>query len=511
MPPPNSIKQLTNALAKGLRETVARPTIYNYVPHEKQLQFHQAQTVGRLYLGGNRGGKTVGGTTEAVFRLLGEHPFLRVPPPPVQGRFVAVDFKNGVEKIIIPELKKWIPPSAYIDGSWEESYNRSLKILTLANGSTLDLMSYDQDVDKFAGTSRHFIAFDEDPPRDIFRECVARTVDVNGVWWITMTPVLGMSSFVYGDLYKKAIEGKRDDITVISVDMADNPYLSKESVDAYLGSLTENERKIRGKGEFIQISGLVFKSFKKDVHVINPIKPTNKFIIYASMDHGFNHPTVWLFHAVLVVKGVHYIITFKEFYQNETTIDEWAMIIHKYLKTAGIPKPLMMIADPATRQRSAVNGTSVQGMYGARGLPLIMGSNDNKVLINRMNSYLRKGQWFITNECPHLIDELQTVRWKSFASKKLQDEGAIREEIHKLNDDAMDASKYLFTFLPDIILPSGDPISKEEANSIVATILSANPVNPALANRDNGLLRMLKAVDASDDWRVIDEHTGIFG
>lgn len=101
-------------------------------------------------------GKTVGGGTEAVFWLTGQHPYWQKFQPPVRGRIVAVDFDNGVEKIVLPEIAKWMPPSYLLKGSWEESYHKSLRTLTLTNGSTVEFMSYDQDTDKFAGTSRHF-------------------------------------------------------------------------------------------------------------------------------------------------------------------------------------------------------------------------------------------------------------------------------------------------------------------------------------------------------------------
>ena len=41
-------------------------------------------------------------------------------------------------------------------------------------------MSSDQDLQKFAGTSRHFVHFDEEPPEPVYEECRARLVDTNG-------------------------------------------------------------------------------------------------------------------------------------------------------------------------------------------------------------------------------------------------------------------------------------------------------------------------------------------
>src|SRR5699024_4390960 len=163
-------------------------------PHAKQLQFHRSNKQMKLYIGGNRSGKTVGGVTEGIWRASGTHPYRpelneRVP---TQGRVIGVDFVNGVEKIIFPQYQQWLAPSMLRGGSWETAYDKVLRTLHFDNGSTIEFMSYDQDLDKFAGTSRDWVHFDEEPPLSIFNENRARLIDTDGDYWITMTPVEGM-------------------------------------------------------------------------------------------------------------------------------------------------------------------------------------------------------------------------------------------------------------------------------------------------------------------------------
>lgn len=184
--------EIGNLLKDRLFSSVENPSVFGYKPHEKQLDFHSSTHRGRLYIGGNRSGKTVGGVAEDVFRLTGKHPFQEVPKPPIRGRIVTVSYTEGIKQIIIPELKRWLPPSELKNGSWEDSWNANERLLTLENGSTCELMSYDQSLSKFAGTSRHFVHFDEEPPVDIFNECKVRLLDTGGPWTITMTPVEGM-------------------------------------------------------------------------------------------------------------------------------------------------------------------------------------------------------------------------------------------------------------------------------------------------------------------------------
>src|SRR5688500_8402738 len=110
-----SLGELGSILKDNINRAVTRPTIHGYIPHEKQIEFHSSVDQGRLYIGGNRSGKTVGGTVEDIWWLKGVHPYLQTPSPPIQGRIVTVSYIEGIQKIIIPELAKWLPPSDLIN------------------------------------------------------------------------------------------------------------------------------------------------------------------------------------------------------------------------------------------------------------------------------------------------------------------------------------------------------------------------------------------------------------
>jgi phage terminase large subunit-like protein len=178
-------------LSKGLSKFVKAPNIYAYEPHDKQVIFHGSTTKITLYIGGNRSGKTTGGVVEDIWRLRGEHPFKRVPPPPIKGRFIGVDFLNGIDQIALPQFSRWLPLGDLKGGSWYTAYDSYERILRLENGSELKFMSYEQDVDKFSGTSQDFIHFDEEPPQEIYKENLARTIDSKGALSIHHDPCRG--------------------------------------------------------------------------------------------------------------------------------------------------------------------------------------------------------------------------------------------------------------------------------------------------------------------------------
>lgn len=494
-------------LAKGIKQQAAKPNINGYQPHIKQQIFHEMDKKGRLYIGGNRSGKSYGSVAEDVWWLLGQHPFIKTPEPPVRGRLVAVDFIQGVEKIIMPLLKGLLPPSALINGSWEDSYSKSFRTLTLANGSTLEFMSYEQETEKFAGTSRHFTHFDEEPPLHVFNECLARLVDTDGYWWCSMTPVEGMT-WTYDQIF---LPGKNGSplIGVIEVDMLDNPHISPEAAEAYLGALDEDERKAREHGTYRQLGGLVYKKFDKKIHVVEPFIPPIDWRWYLSLDHGYNNPTAVLWHAV---SSNDHAVTFDEWYYNEKTLDEVALGVKQKIEAhikAGGKEPELKVADPAIAQRSAHEGTSIQTEYSKRGLYLALGNNDVTTGVAKIQNYLRNDLetgtpfYTITENCTNYISEMEKLRWRTYASKKMMYNNNPQEHIHKKDDHACDAARYFFSFLPDLT-----PMRYEKDEVIKEPPPGKMGGAPVYGSIDQVLAKMAKR---QTQWKSYNEGTDFAG
>lgn len=70
----------------------------------------------------------------------------------------------------------------------------SAAIRHVAGGvSTLGFKSYDQGRAKFQGTAKHVVWLDEEPPRDVYSECMIRLMTTDGLMVLTFTPLLGLS------------------------------------------------------------------------------------------------------------------------------------------------------------------------------------------------------------------------------------------------------------------------------------------------------------------------------
>jgi phage terminase large subunit-like protein len=473
-------------LGERLSLSAGRPNINSYKPHPKQIAFHEACEKCKLYIGGNRSGKTTGGVCEDIWWATGKHPYRTTPEPPIRGRVIGVDFLNGISKIILPEFARWTPLSDLVNGSWEDSYNKEFRTLTFANGSFIEFMSYDQDLDKFAGTSRHFIHFDEEPPEAIYNENQMRLIDTGGSRWITMTPVEGMT-WLYDAIYLKGLpeDGSKGDpnIRVIVVDMAENPYINEVEAQFILSGLDEEERAARKSGKIVQIGGLIYNNFNPKTHILESFDVPANWSIFASMDHGLANPTSWHWHTV---DPVGRIITFAEYYKAQETVETHALAYHTMNKIIG-REPSYNVGDPSIKNRNSQTLTSVQQEYVKHGVFIILGNNDKTAGINRSKSYLKPGpkegsipelngkpMWVMTASCPKLIWEMGRYRRKRWANKKVAQEKNLQEEPIDRDNHALDDCRYFIMSRPDIRIlgPSYPALNK------IGNVLSLPSVVP---------------------------------
>ena len=456
-------------LGEGLQESVHAPNLYNYKASDKQEAFHKMQQKARLYIGGNRSGKSLGSTIEGIFYVTHTHPYRQTPEGPVRGRVVAVDFLNGVDKIILPLWKQWLPKKYLINGSWEDSYSRERHVLTLNNGSFVEFMSQDQDLDKFAGSSRHFIHFDEECPKSVWQECLARLVDTDGDWWMSQTPVQGME-WIFDDVYIPAKEGTKD-IGIVEASMEDNPTLSQAAIDRYMESLSEEERLIRKNGQYIHLGGSVFPEFSPITHCIprGQFKPTSKHRIVRTMDSGYTNPTVWLWMAV-DEDGT--IIVFKEHYQAKWNVAQHAEVVNqitkKIIDESGA-ELFLTTGDPAIKQTKEHTGTSILHEYSKHGIYIAVDAipTDRRVGLEKIQQYMKMnpktGKPFLmfSDDCPQLIAELPKLKWKKHASVKVAEQKNKLEDIRDKDNHCYDALKYAMTFMDDL---TPDRLAGRESN-----------------------------------------------
>lgn len=474
-----SLSDIMAGIGERLAEAAVLPNLTRYEPHKKQDAFHKSQEKGRLYIGGNRAGKTIANVLECIMWITKTHPHRKMPKEPVRGRLTGVDFKNGLDKIILPLFKQWLPEKYLIDNDWDASYDKEHYTLTLKNKSFIEFMSYEQDLDKFAGTSRHFVSFDEEPPKTIYNECLARLIDVDGDWWVSMTPVDGMT-WVYDDIFEP---WESNPLTcgyaVVQADMLDNPHISPEAAERYLSKLDPKERAAREHGHFVQLGGRVFKKFDKDIHRVNfDFKVTPEMRVYTSIDIGWAHPTAWLWHAV---EPNGHITTFHEMVESFVTIEEWAKRVLLFEREHGI-EIYLRTGDPALKQTRSNTGTSDITEYAKNGIYLAVEGVPRSVDIGlvKIEQYMQRDDdprqqgrpfWQYTENCVILEHQMARLRWATYTSKKAEFENAPKGTIHKKDDDTPDSLRYFMTLQPDLVF-SIDKVKHDYPNYLNATGMS---------------------------------------
>lgn len=467
-----SVEDLFDLATTSIQRGIDRPNIFGYTPYQEQEDFHRCGKTGRYLAGGNRGGKTDAMVAEMVYWATDSHPYFERPVDwgtgPLQLRCFVVDIEKGVNQILLPKLKRYIPVSHLIDGDWDKSWNQKSLILTLESGTTIDFLTYGMDLEKMGGVPRHMIFFDEEPPKEVFTESLMRLLDYRGRWVIAATPVEGIG-WTFDFLWEPGLADPDNPKTpgCFTLSAAKNPYLktTKEDFGMYSIGMDEEERRMRFDGEFVARSGLIFPGFDPNVHCVNLTDyfPSGRipsdWRIYTSVDHGLNNPTAWLWHAVSPAGDV---VTFAEHYRSNMIIEEHSRYVKQIEQELQITVSFRT-GDPAMSQRNAVTGTNILQEYTRHGIFIGVEGVPHSVEIglNIMHTYMRvrdtgsfwgpgRPRWVIAFNCPNLIKELKKLRYASPESQKAAYNKNRQEIVHKKDDHAFDSARYFFTLMPNL-------------------------------------------------------------
>jgi len=94
-----------------------------------------------------------------------------------------------------------LPGHAIGGATWKQGVQDLADIVRIRHKPTgqwsrLGFKSYNQGRGSFEGTAQHAILLDEEPPLDIYGECLIRTATTRGIIMLTFTPLEGMSEVV---------------------------------------------------------------------------------------------------------------------------------------------------------------------------------------------------------------------------------------------------------------------------------------------------------------------------
>ena len=293
--------------------------------------------------------------------------------------------------------------------------------------SMLGLKSYEQGRKAFEGTEKDVVLLDEEPPIDVYTECLTRTMATKprrkrGHILLGFTPLDGLTETVLqfmpaGEVPKEQ-KGSR---FVIQADWDDAPHLSAKDKIEILASYPPHQRDARSKGIPQLGSGAIYPIAEDDVFI-------DDFVLPDYWPRGYGMDVGWKMTAGLW--GCH-------------DRDNDTIYIYSEYKR-GLEEPNIHVSsfklrgdwmngviDPAARGRAQKDGERLIVAYQDLGLKLSIANNAVEAGIFEVWKRLVTGRLKIFKSCVGLKAEFRIYR--------RDDKGKVVKD----NDHLLDCLRYL--------------------------------------------------------------------
>ncbi len=370
-------------------ETSEDTKFHLYKPTDTSVFFHSSAAKIRAFFGGNRSSKTYSQIIDIAAQFTGVEPKSlegMIPKhrldPSRRIRLCMNDYPNNFTKVIWPYIQQLVPQDYIVDYIKDSG---RIKAITNIKGGFVEFMQYDQQVSKFAGSSRHQVSYDEEGPEDIYDENRMRLVDTDGEETHALTPLYGTLRHLYDGIYLErgrevekdyefvlndsgklidAIPGEMRDVTLTGGDpnihvffacIFDNPIIAKDAAIRILSKFPKDEQIVRGKGHLMFRGGLVYKEYNDTTHLIDSGdwwwkgQYADNYTLYVAIDPHPRTPHAVLF-IVVDKYGRKYVV--EELFIDCTAKD---LVAGVKVKSRGKPihtiviDPLAYTTDPATK------------------------------------------------------------------------------------------------------------------------------------------------------------------
>lgn len=369
----------------------------------------------------------------------------------------------GLYWIVSPTYKQskqihWRQLQQIIPRSWISKKNEVDLSITLANGSIIELKGA-ENPDALRGVKLRGLVVDEIASiRNwswLWEEVLqGHLVDYQAPAIFISTPK-GFNHFFQLFEQGSTVQGDYRSWRFTSYD---NPYIPKEEIDRVKAELTEDTFAQEYLADFRKFTGLVYKEFERQVHVVEPFQIPDSWTLYRGMDFGSTNPTACLW---IAVDGDENWYVVAEHYSTGQTIDFHAGVVNansyngRVSATYGDPSGAQWISEfqtrgiyitPANKEIGQAFNTWVT--FGidkvAQKLKVIPGRprlHSERVESGPGVQSLGSPALYVFNTCPNTIREFETYRWKEKAVTQAQDlnEPDVPE---KANDHALDALRY---------------------------------------------------------------------
>lgn len=239
---------------------------YEWSGRFPQDEFHKSPKRVRLMLAANKVGKTYGALGESLKLSFNMHPYRKMPTPN-KGRIIGTDLEKGIEEDVWG-IYQQLMPAHELRSEPRKHSGGQVKKVSYKCGSTVEFMSYEQDLKFFEGGEGDWVLFNEPPPRPVYTACSRWLMKRNGIIFIAATPL--WEPWMYDEIFLTAGSGA-DQSDVFQLCAYENPYISDIAIANMVKDTPEDEIEARIFGAFKQLFGLVYKEFGQ-IHRIPAFK-----------------------------------------------------------------------------------------------------------------------------------------------------------------------------------------------------------------------------------------------
>lgn len=429
-----------------------------YPLQKKQEVFANTFAKYRLYGGAKGGGKSYAMRAECVRQCLSA--------PNVRGLALRRTSPEILENMATP-MRVELPNRLF-------TFNQQSSTMRFVNGSTLRF-SYCRnlkDVLNYQGIQYDFICIEElthwtEAEFRILMGCL-RNPDPN----IMPNFFASTNPGGIGHAWVKRLwidrdyndKEKPDEYAFIPAKVWDNQVLLDGQPDYLdtLQSLPDTERRAYLEGDWDVFAGQYFKSFRRDIHVVDPFSPMNKFVKkrIVALDYGFSNPSAALWLAKMNDGSV---VCYRELYETQLTYRDLAAKINAL--TPSDEKIDAIVVDPAiVNKPSETTGTSGSDEMRKEGLKVIPADNARIKGWQVVRQYLKPGEdpnskqitadLKITSNCSNLIRTLPLM---------VHDTINVEDLDTKTEDHAPDALRYGLVYMGANTTSLGEVKSMNEA------------------------------------------------
>jgi phage terminase large subunit-like protein len=260
--------------------------------------------------------------------------------------------------------------------------------------------SYEQGTDSFVGTAIDFIHLDEEPPLDVYTQCLMRTATTDGIILCTFTPIHSITEVVKMFLMPESYDGKKSNKFVVMCAWDDVPHLTEEAKAELLESIPIYQRDAISKG-LPQLGRGAIYPVSETVYMVDNFEIPPYWPRLYAMDVGWNATAaVWM--AWDRESDVIYV--YSEYFRGQAEPSIHADAI----KSRGVW--VRGLIDPAARGRSQNDGTQLYQVYRELGLNITLANNAVEAGIHTVFQRLSAGRLRIFKTCRGLVDELRIYR-----------------------------------------------------------------------------------------------------